>query len=65
MRSLGKVEIERVSDIKWAPALQLWYIEIISGPLEGKIIGGYYEEYEDATAAEIEILDELRRRGIF
>jgi hypothetical protein len=35
LRDLGKVEIQRVSDIQWNNLYQLWFIKIISGPAKG------------------------------
>ena len=65
LRQFGKVEIQRVSDIKWSNHDQLWYVEIISGPMEGEVLPDYYVEYEDAVEAEIVFLDDLRKQGIF
>ena len=65
LRQFGKVEIQRVSDIKWDSIHQKWYVKFISGPLEGEFIKRYFDEYEDAIKAEIHFLDAKRRQGIF
>ena len=76
LRQFGNIEIQRVSDIKWCISKQKWYVEIIAGPLKGKILnysiwasdstcGAFFKEYEDAVEAEIISLDALRRKGVF
>ena len=66
LRQFGKVEIQRISDIKLDYKLQRWYIEIIAGPKKGlKFLSSTFKEYEDAVEAEIIYLDALRKQGIF
>ena len=76
LRQFGNIEIQRISDIKWCNDKQKWYIEIIAGPLKGKILnysiwasdstcGAFFKEYEEAVEAEIISLDTLRKHGVF
>ena len=65
LRQFGKVEIQRVSDIKWDSDHQKWYVKIIEGPRKGFVSMQLFKEYEDAVEAEITWLDDLRKQGIF
>lgn len=38
LRSFGRAEIERVSEIQWSDEHQGWYVNIIAGPFAGRIL---------------------------
>jgi len=87
LRSFGRIQVNRVSDIMFDAAVQLYYVKFVAGPLKGETLGTliwhnafgqdipdgltciggnlYFDSYEDAVDAEVEVLIHLRMQGVF